>query len=166
MRDIADQQGLPSFLVDLRHQAVHESQSITAELMEKALQHLQGFLFSSYWYPIFARLIKRNQQVEVFRQQIISFRLVTTTPNVDQILAKSTNMSEKAARQNLRTILNKYTKNNIKLSIALDMNQLIDILKVFVDCSLDRIVLKFTKLQALSEQSRDFMANLEADNSN
>jgi len=60
MKDIAEQHGFPSFLVDLRHQAVHEAASITVELMHKALQHLQGFLFASYWYPIYARLIKRN----------------------------------------------------------------------------------------------------------
>jgi len=60
MRDIADQQGLPSFLVELRHQAVHESSSLSEELMHKAITHLQAYIFSSYWFPIFSMLTKRH----------------------------------------------------------------------------------------------------------
>ena len=68
MKDVAEQQGLPSFLVQLRHQAVHESQSITFEIMRTALNRLQGFLFASYWHPTFVRLIKRNDQIMTLRQ--------------------------------------------------------------------------------------------------
>lgn len=66
MKDIAEQRGLPSFLVELRHQAVHESQNLTPELMHKALTHLQGFLFASYWAPIQIKLQKRDQQIQAF----------------------------------------------------------------------------------------------------
>ena len=40
MRDIAEQQGLPSFLVQIRHQCVHEAQSITFEVLKIATQRL------------------------------------------------------------------------------------------------------------------------------
>ena len=68
MRDVAEQQGLPQFLVQMRHQAVHESQSITAETMAIALKHLQAYLHNSYWYPILARLIKRNEQISELKR--------------------------------------------------------------------------------------------------
>ena len=63
MRDIAEQHGLPSFLVQLRHQAVHESQSMTFETLSIAIGRLQGFLHVSYWYPVLARLLKRDEQI-------------------------------------------------------------------------------------------------------
>ena len=37
MRDVAEQQGLPQFLVQMRHQAVHESHTITFETMAIAI---------------------------------------------------------------------------------------------------------------------------------
>jgi hypothetical protein len=149
MKDIAEQQGLPSFLVQLRHQAVHESQSITFEIMRTALNRLQGFLFASYWHPTFVRLIKRNDQIMTLRQQLVSYRFQSSAPNIDYIL-NDPKLSEKQSRSELRTILNKYTKNNVKLSIPLDMNQLVDVIKMFVDCSLKMIHVKFVDLKALT----------------
>ena len=40
MRDIAEQQGLPQFLVHLRHQAVHEASSLTFETIDIAIRRL------------------------------------------------------------------------------------------------------------------------------
>lgn len=150
MRDVAEQQGLPQFLVQLRHQAVHESQSVTFEIMKTALNRLQSFLFSSYWHPLFSRLMKRNEQILSLRNQLLSYRLQSQAPNVDSILSDA-KLSEKQCRVELRSILNKYTKSNIKLSIPLDMNQLVDLVKMFVDCSLKHISVKFTDLKTLSE---------------
>ena len=40
MRDVAEQQGLPSFLVHLRHQAVHEATSLTDQVLKKAITRM------------------------------------------------------------------------------------------------------------------------------
>jgi hypothetical protein len=117
--------------------------------MRTALNRLQAFLFASYWHPTFVRLIKRNDQIMALRQQLVSFRFQSAAPNVDYIL-NDPKLSEKQSRSELRTILNKYTKNNVKLSIPLDMNQLVDVVKMFVDCSLKAISVKFIDLKALS----------------
>ena len=45
MRDVAEQQGLPAFLVQLRHQAVHESNFINSETLMKAIKSLQSYIF-------------------------------------------------------------------------------------------------------------------------
>jgi len=71
MRDIAIQHGLPTFLVQLRHQAVHEAGRMTKETLDQALEFLQGFIYKSYWYPILIRLIKRNEQLTIVKKQII-----------------------------------------------------------------------------------------------
>ena len=49
MRDIAEQQGLPTFLVQLRHQAVHEQHVLTRETLKLALKRMQAYLYASYW---------------------------------------------------------------------------------------------------------------------
>jgi hypothetical protein len=167
MKDIAEQRGLPSFLVEMRHQAVHESQRITPNLMHKALIHLQGFLFASYWHPLYSKLSKRQQQVQTVFEQISSFQTGSTPPNLDKLLEISIhkNESEKQCRQNLRTIMNKFTRNNIKLSIPLDMNQVVDLIKVLVDCSLQRISVKFLKLKDLQYQCNHFQLFFDQYNS-
>jgi hypothetical protein len=59
---------------------------------------------------------------------------------VDNILAENnkdgSEKQERLSRQELRLILNKFCKNNIKLSVPLDMNLLVDLIKMFVDCTI------------------------------
>tara|TARA_B110000285_G_C14693698_1_gene410226 strand:- start:160 stop:546 length:387 start_codon:yes stop_codon:yes gene_type:complete len=128
--------------------------------MNKALQHLQGYLHTSYWYPILIRLLKRNEQISVIKDQMVQYRLSNVAPNVDNILKEhnqdGTDKQEKLSRQELRTVLNKFCKNNIKLSIPLDMNLLVDVIKMFVDCSLNQIKVKFTNLKSLTDQYKSF----------
>lgn len=86
---------------------------------------------------------------------MVSYKLGNIPPNVDNILSEN-QPNEKTARQELRTILNKFTKNNIKLTIPLDMNLLVDLLKMFIDCTLTHISVKFTNLKALNKAIKDF----------
>ena len=52
--------------------------------------------------------------------------------------------------------MNKFTKNNIKLTIPLDMNLLVDLLKMFVDCTLPFIKVKFTNIKAMNKEVKEF----------
>ena len=64
----------------------------------------------------------------------MSFKLSSAPPNVDNILAEAQKtQSEKVSHQELKVILNRYCKNNIRLTIPFDMNQLVDLVKMFVD---------------------------------
>jgi len=44
----------------------------------------------------------------------------------------------------------------MKMSIPLDMNQLVDFIKMFVDCSLKHIGVKFLDLKGLEHQVSNF----------
>mmetsp|Transcript_17866 Transcript_17866/g.30343 ORF Transcript_17866/g.30343 Transcript_17866/m.30343 type:complete len:244 (+) Transcript_17866:500-1231(+) len=172
MRDVAEQQGIPQFLVQLRHQAVHEAHNMNFRVIGTAIKRLQAFLFTSYWYPILARLIKRSEQINALRDQMSRFKLncpgaSTHVPNFDRLLeearAKHPSKSEKHVRSEMKSILNRYTKNNIKLTVPLDMNQIVDVIKVFVDCSLVKIDVTFKNLKLLSDQVTNFIRNHSSD---
>ena len=63
MKNVAEELGFPAFLVQLRHQAVHEHGLISLEVMQRAVRRLQGYLFDAYWSPIHNKLRKREQQI-------------------------------------------------------------------------------------------------------
>ena len=130
---------------------------MTFETLSIAIGRLQAFLHVSYWYPVLARLLKRDEQIQTFKQQLITYKLPNTAPNVDNILHEAQKtQNEKASNQELRVILNRFCKNNIRLSIPLDMNQVVDLLKMFVDQSLAHIQVKFTDMKQLSDQVTNF----------
>jgi hypothetical protein len=97
--------------------------------------------------------LKRNEQINIFKGQIVNYRLLNLAPNVDNILAENnkdgSEKQERLSRQELRLILNKFCKNNIKLSVPLDMNLLVDLIKMFVDCTISQIKVKFTDVKGL-----------------
>ncbi len=63
MKNVAEELGFPSFLVQLRHQAVHEHGLIQPQIMKKAIKRLQGYLYEAYWSPIYNKLRKREHQL-------------------------------------------------------------------------------------------------------
>lgn len=63
MKNVAEELGFPSFLVQLRHQAVHEHGLIQPQIMKKANKRLQGYLYEAYWSPIYNKLRKREHQL-------------------------------------------------------------------------------------------------------
>lgn len=75
------------------------------------------------------------------------------------------NESEKMCRQSIRTVLNKFTRSNIKLSVPLDMNQAVDLAKELVDAGLNRVHVSFVRLKDLLFQCNHFQQNIEAFNS-
>lgn len=68
-------------------------------------------------------------------------------------------------RQTIRTILNKFTRSNVKLSVPLDMNQAVDLAKELVDASLQRVHVKFLRLKDLQYECSHFQQNIDAFNS-
>jgi hypothetical protein len=109
MKNVAEELGFPTFLVQLRHQAVHEHGLISLEMMKKAVKRLQGYLFEAYWSPIFNKLRKREQQIHVFRMQMHLFKLNSNPPPL-----------EKMDKEERKTVLMKFTKANLKLNIPLE----------------------------------------------
>ena len=63
------------------------------------MSRLQAFLHASYWYPVLARLLKRDEQIQIFKQQLITYKLPNAAPNVDTILNEmQRTQNEKASR--------------------------------------------------------------------
>lgn len=87
-----------------------------------------------------------------------------TPPNIDKLIEISLHRkeSEKQQRMGLKTVLNKYIKSNVKLTVPLDLNHSVDLIKLFVDCSLQRISIRFTNLKELMHQALFFQSNFEA----
>lgn len=166
MRDIAEQQGLPSFLVHLRHQAVHEAQSMTAELLQKGIKRMQHYLFESYWYPLLLRIMRRDEQIETFRQQVLQYRIgqpgtliLATPPSIDKLMQEGADSGAGGGvplHLQIRQTLNKYNRSNLKLSVPLDLNQSCDLCKLLVDSSLQQLQVKFKDMKLLRKMVNQF----------
>lgn len=61
----------------------------------------------------------------------MSYRVANNAPDIEKL-------------EDDKKLLTKFVKNNIKLSIALDSNVAADLLKLFVDSTLNQIKVTFT----------------------
>jgi len=59
MRSIAENMGFPTFLVELRHKAIHES-AVSYSLLILAMRSILGFLQLTYWGPTLRKLQRRD----------------------------------------------------------------------------------------------------------
>ena len=61
-------------------------------------------------------------------------------PNVEKLLQEPSKFKQSVS---------KFTKNNIKMTVPLELNQQVDLLKIFVDSSLAKIDVKYLDLKSL-----------------
>ncbi|CDW86523.1 UNKNOWN [Stylonychia lemnae] len=145
MKNIAEELGFPKFLVQLRHQAVHESSQISLEIIELGLQKIQGYLLQSYWTPIWNKYRKRDQQIQVLIQQFQSYKLTSMPPPFD-----------KMEPDERKKVLQKYTKGNLKLNIPLDLDQLVHLTHELLASTMNQIQVTFKDQKGFLKMIEEF----------
>lgn len=115
------------------------------ETMEIAMKRLQGFIYHQYWSPIWNKLRKREEQIQVFKQQLFAFKFNSPPPPIDKLSG-----TEKSS------VLAKYTKANLKLTIPLDLPQLTHIVQYFIFCTTNQVQVSFKDYKLLYQTVREF----------
>ena len=155
MRDVALQLGFPTFLVQLRHEIVHEGHQMNFEILEVAMKRLQGFIYQTFWSPLFNQLRKREEQIQVLKQQMYVFKLSGNPPPV-----------QKLSKEEKQGVLSKFTKANIKLTLGLDPSQLIHLVHYFLYCTLNQVEISFKDFKSLVAVMKTFSIASDIKNKN
>eukprot|EP00347_Sterkiella_histriomuscorum_P012109 403369864 len=145
MKNVAEELGFPKFLVQMRHQAVHESSQVSLDVIELGINKILNYLLDAYWTPIWNKYRKREQQVQVLMQQMDVFKLSSQPPPFD-----------KMDDDERKKVLSKYTKGNLKLNIPLDLSQLLLLTNHLLQSTMNQIQITFKDHKGMLKMIEEF----------